>query len=497
MSRIKRVLGLAGIVVLALAMLFGCARLFWDAPQQSGWYIRLNVGNPGAKAIGVGEYEVTGLAIAVYDPGDQLLGSFDWDAVDGPKSYTVQVNEAGTHRIEVTHFGENNGEVVEASETAEFDIQTMVITVIDITPGAIGVIEVEGGQPSEPIDLTDYWDAYLTPTGGETAPPHLIYIKQTDSLLNGFGVTGSVEDSIVTMSIDDGEATFTGTVGTGDTFGGTFDWMGQTGTFEMVPSNLLFGLFELSGMVNLNTDQGLGYQGEDEIEYRLDFHMRAGTLEGALTFINETGLLPGSYSVISMEGPDPGPTEVIGWFFEGWNMEHAVESGTLTLTQYDVSGVSGFFALEFGGGNYLNGNFDLSAPMYSGGVVTITDGYWDGAPVMAETASGMIWNAGMEYDWGRCEVQYLNEDREVWLNLEPSFGPMEAGTFSVPDQVWVHVADQNDDGSEIEAEAVSGALVITSCQEGVGMAGYFEDMVFTGGTLSGSFEVSFQTTDYE
>jgi hypothetical protein len=39
--------------------------------------------------------------------------------------------------------------------------------------------------------------------------------------------------------------------------------------------------------------------------------------------------------------------------------------------------------------------------------------------------------------------------------------------------------------------------VITSCQEGVGMAGYFEDMVFTGGTLSGSFEVSFQTTDYE
>ena len=52
MLKVKRVLGLAGILVLVLAMLFGCARLFWNGDAQSGWYIRLNIGSPGAKAIG-------------------------------------------------------------------------------------------------------------------------------------------------------------------------------------------------------------------------------------------------------------------------------------------------------------------------------------------------------------------------------------------------------------------------------------------------------------
>ena len=84
MSIVKRVLGSASIVLLALAMLFGCARLFWDAPDGNGWYIRLNIGNPGAKAIGVDEYDVTGLSISVYDPDEQLLDAFDWEAAEGP-----------------------------------------------------------------------------------------------------------------------------------------------------------------------------------------------------------------------------------------------------------------------------------------------------------------------------------------------------------------------------------------------------------------------------
>ena len=71
MSTVKRVLCLTGVVLLAMAMLFGCARLYWDLAEQSGWYIKLNIGQPAAKGISVGEYDVTGLSITVYGPGDQ------------------------------------------------------------------------------------------------------------------------------------------------------------------------------------------------------------------------------------------------------------------------------------------------------------------------------------------------------------------------------------------------------------------------------------------
>ena len=112
------------------------------------------------------------------------------------------------------------------------------------------------------------------------------------------------------MTLDDGSATFTGTIVSADTLSGAFDWMGQTGTFDIVRSDLSFGLLELSGLVNLSTDRALGFEGEDEIWYRLDFQMRAGTLEGGFAFENHTGLAPGIYSVISREGPDPGPTDI-------------------------------------------------------------------------------------------------------------------------------------------------------------------------------------------
>jgi hypothetical protein len=496
MLKVKRIVYSAGIVVLALAMLFGCARLFWDTSQQSGWYIQLNVGNPGAKGVGVVEYEVTGLSIAVYDPEDQLLDSFNWDAADGAKSYSVQVNQAGTHRIEVIHISEENGEPVEASESAEFDIKPMVITVIDITPGAVGLIRVDGGTV-EPIPMTGYWDAYLTPTGGETQPPHLLYIKQTDSLLDAFEVTGSVDGQAVALTLDDGSGTFTGTVVSNELVSGDFEWEGQPGTFDLIRSDLLFGPFQLEGMTNVNTLEGLGYQGEDRIWYRLDFQMRAGMLEGGFAFENNTGLATGTYSVISREGPDPGPTEVIGWFFENWQMDYPVEFGVLVINQYDPAYVAGTFSLQFEEGNYLNGYFELSGAMHDAGVVGITAGFWNGETVAPETAGGMIWYAGMDQEWASCEIQSLNEDRDVWLVLSPQSGPLHAGTFSVPEQVWIGVSDQYDDGLEVEEEAESGTLVITSFQDNVGMAGYFDNMIFSGGTLSGSFDVSFQSTAYE
>ena len=496
MSRTTKVLLVTAFVLLIMALLFGCARLFWNEEAQSGWYIRLNVGYPGAKAIGVGEYDVTGLSIAVYDPGDQLLDAIEWDAVEGPKSYTVQVSQAGTHRIEVTHISDDGGEVVEAMESAEFEIEPMVITVIDITPGMAGLIRIDG-ESTEPVHLTDYWDAYLTPTGGETADAHLLYIEQTGSFLNSLGMSGTVDGTEVTMSMDDGSATFNGTLISADTIHGDFDWMGQVGVFDLVRSDLLFGLFELSGLVSLSTDQGLGYEGDNEIEYRLEFNLQAGALEGSLIFVNFSGLTTDSYSVISREGPSPGPSEIIGWFNDAWFNEHSVEYGTLDLTRYDATGASGSFFMQFEEGNFLNGTFDCNVPMYGGGVVTINDGFWDGAPVMPETATDMFWSTSTENRWARSDVQYVDADREVWLSFEPGPVPLDVGLFMVPDQIWVHVSDQTDPDSYFEDEAIAGTLVITSYQEDIGMTGYFNDMVFTTGNLSGSFAVSFQTTEYE
>jgi hypothetical protein len=116
----------------------------------------MNIENPGAKGICVDEYDVTGSVIAVYDPYDQFLDSVEWDAVDGPVLRMVQVNQAGMHRIKVIYFGENNREVVQAVASTEFNIAPIVIAVIDINPGVVGLIHINGGQPSEPIDLTGY-----------------------------------------------------------------------------------------------------------------------------------------------------------------------------------------------------------------------------------------------------------------------------------------------------------------------------------------------------
>jgi hypothetical protein len=376
----------------------------------------------------------------------------------------------------------------------------MVITVIDITPGAIGVIRVNGEGTTEPVDLTGFWDAYLTPTGGETNPPHLLYIKQTGTFLNAIDFTGTVDGQAVTIVMDDGSATFNGTIEPDGTFGGPFDWMGETGTFEMVRSNILFGPFELSGLVNLSTDLGFAWPGEEEVLYRLDFHVRAGTLEGGLTFENYTGLAPGTYSVLPREGvDDPGPTEVIGWFFEHWMEEYEVQAGTLDLTRYDANGVSGTFTLEFEEGNNLNGVFELNLPMYSNGTVTITGGWWNGAPAPTGTTGGLMWSTGIEHKWGEWGVNYIDEDRDVSLTLMPWNGPMAAGTYSIPNEMWFRVEEQHDDENEnqYEGEAQSGTVVITSFQSDVGMAGYFEDLIFPEGTLSGGFDVSFLLTEYD
>ena len=96
---------------------------------------------------------MTGLAVEVYDPDGGFIEEISWQAKEGQQSYLIPVSKQGLHGIVVTHISDDNGEVVEAEESAFFNIQAMVITVIDIIPGCIEVINVEpgGGQPPEPL----------------------------------------------------------------------------------------------------------------------------------------------------------------------------------------------------------------------------------------------------------------------------------------------------------------------------------------------------------
>ncbi|UCF98849.1 MAG: hypothetical protein JSV89_04750 [Spirochaetaceae bacterium] len=146
MSRTNKVLLCSGAAVFCLISLFGCFLLVPEESDDFGWYIQLNINHPAsAKAITVTEYDVTGLTVEVYDPNTALIQIIDWVPQDGSTSARIPVTDKGEYEIVVTHIGENNGEVVEAEESATFNIQAMVIAVIDIVPGCIGMIEVEPG----------------------------------------------------------------------------------------------------------------------------------------------------------------------------------------------------------------------------------------------------------------------------------------------------------------------------------------------------------------
>ncbi len=108
-------------------------------------YIKLTISVPNtSRSITVTEYQVTGMHLEVLDPHDVSLQTIDWDASEGGSSYMIPVSESGEHTLNVTQFGDNEGEPVEVSESASFDIEAMKITVIEIVPGMIAQIVVAG-----------------------------------------------------------------------------------------------------------------------------------------------------------------------------------------------------------------------------------------------------------------------------------------------------------------------------------------------------------------
>ncbi len=108
------------------------------------WYMQFSVSAPAAKGLSVTQYSVTGLTIVVKDPGGVVIQTITWAAADGTQTYDVPVSQAGHYEVDVTHIGVQNGQTIQASESATFDIEPMKITQITIIPGQIGTITVQG-----------------------------------------------------------------------------------------------------------------------------------------------------------------------------------------------------------------------------------------------------------------------------------------------------------------------------------------------------------------
>lgn len=105
--------------------------------------IRLQIDTAAeSRRIEVGDFEITELRIRVRDPAGEILETIDWDAGEGPHGYWISVPKAGDCEIEVNHFGEQEGEPVQAAEREVFEVQSRRITVINIVPGCIGVIRI-------------------------------------------------------------------------------------------------------------------------------------------------------------------------------------------------------------------------------------------------------------------------------------------------------------------------------------------------------------------
>jgi hypothetical protein len=185
MERLKKASAATGLALLIVFLACGCSLFLQDdlnTGEQTGWYIKLNIHQPPAsKAISVSEYEVTGLVIKVRDPADELIRTIKWEVAEGSTSYKIPVTQQGLHKIVVTHIGKKDSQVVEAKESAMFNIQPMVITVIDLIPGCIGLIRVEaGGEAPPPSIVGAWWLASATVEGG-TATDCTLTFKEDGS----------------------------------------------------------------------------------------------------------------------------------------------------------------------------------------------------------------------------------------------------------------------------------------------------------------------------
>ena len=312
MSR-KNAFLFGGVLLLMLALAFGCSLLPREESGAAlGYSIKLQIQAPAAaKGITVGEFDVTGLHIEVLGSGEEPLASIDWAAEEGKKCYDVPVPQPGQYHIVVTHLGGSEEAPVEATEEAVFEIRAMKITVIDIVPGCIGVIRVEGQGID--FDLTGYWDDTTTWADGSVTHD-IMCILQTGSTLNfpnGVSITLDGLTFSAQVWIEDFECfiTVAGTISPdGNEINATqsgFPFGGGSATSHMVRSTASFGRLDLEGTcggvpVSLHTDYGYARRSETISTYTHSMSLHWDTFWGNLRLDHTGQLSPGSYPVTTV-----------------------------------------------------------------------------------------------------------------------------------------------------------------------------------------------------
>ena len=372
MLRRRKFLSLGSLALMMLLLAFGCSLPRENVSESDGWYIKLRIQAPAAKGITVDELEVTGIAIAILGPGEEVLQSIDWKKADGSQEYLVAVPQPGEYRLEVTHLGEREGVPVRAKESAAFEIRAMKITVIDVVPGGIGLIWVEGEEAQE-IDLTGYWDMlfYLE---DQTLGPVQMCLKQSGTQLDvqfggGGFCPGSFDGENVAFQGKPGgeegtEVSFSGRV-EGEQIKGDATMGSTTATFCMTRSTLPFGHWDIDGSyqdlpIHLDSEYALGTKDDDpgpvnfilsywdtELGAYLWFNVVSEELEAGRTYS-----IPGEAWGSLHWSPNTEEFEREDIVLDG--------PGTLHISSCSAEGIAGTYAASLQGGGSISGSFDVS-----------------------------------------------------------------------------------------------------------------------------------------
>ena len=388
-------------------------------------------------------------------PDEELLQAISWDAADGAQSYMVPVQQPGEHEILVTHIGRKDGQMVEATESATFNIGPMIITVIDLVPGSIGVINVVGGEAPEPIDLNGYWDFYPTVEGeGELFFGVLPFQQTGTELLSAHGLSGSIigtsfflegyfeEDDTVLHGVMEGTASPT------EITGEYTDLPFGDGTFRFVPSEMPFGHLDVSGTFNgqpvsLDTEYGLARSDSDSF-YGYQIGLNVGGLYGLWIGTEDRELGVGEFHVDEDE-----------WFGLDLNDnygQHEATAGWINITAYSETGMTGTFDLYFSDG-HLTGTFHL---IFGASGEASVDGIWMGNPVSGSTTAAYAERHAQVVD--RLEISYLDPQLQVDLWISAN-GSLHTGVTVSPD-AWVTMRWLEGDGDGDEEDEI----LATSCE---------------------------------
>ena len=362
------------IAVLAVVLAFGCSLLPREnVAEGGGWYIKLRIQAAAvSKGITVDELDVTGMAFQVLGPGEDVLQSIDWKKEDGSQEYLVAVPQPGEYGFEVTHFGERDGVLVRAKESASFEIRAMKITVIDVVPGGIGLIWVEGEEAQE-VDLTGYWDM-LAYVEDQTSDPIPMCLKQTGTQLDvqfgGGGLCpGSFDGENVNFQGKPGgeegtEVSFSGKI-EGEQIRGVATFASGTAAFCMTRMSKPFGHWDIDGSyqdlpIHLDSEYALGTKDDDPGPVNFILHYWDTELGAYLWFyvVGEDLEAGRTYSF---------PGEAWGSLHWSPNTEEfeqedidLVGPGTLYISSCSAEGIAGTYAASLQGGGSISGSFDVS-----------------------------------------------------------------------------------------------------------------------------------------